>query len=251
MLIVRFLTNLLIFAVEVAAVAGVAWLGYRQPLALAGVAAALVLIFGVTLDRARLTHELGFYFDRAAPKLSLAGSLLAISGTVLKAILAGVVTVITFSGTDHHRLYLIAIVFGLCVFGGSSLLRGLSMRLGLDAMRWGYFRLAAPLGVLYSAILYLMTMTTALPAPSLAEIGRRLFLDTPQQPSLEQASELMFLLKQKFDETATSVLSHLLPPDWAQVAGILVSVNMLTGFALAVFAVTIAAVVHYLEDATS
>jgi len=39
-----------------------------------------------------------------------------------------------------------------------------------------------------------------LPHPSTADIGKRLFFDTPLKPSLAQASELLFVLKQKFDD---------------------------------------------------
>ena len=77
MLIIRFIVNLVILALELAAVAGVAWLGWRYPMALAALAAVLALGMGLALEQARLKNEIGFYFGRAATALSWAGASLA------------------------------------------------------------------------------------------------------------------------------------------------------------------------------
>ncbi len=243
MFIVKFVINLVILAIELAAVVGVAWLGYRYPFLLAGVAAALALFMGLALEQARLKNEIGFYFGRGVNALSWLGASFAIVEAALKALLAGVVTLVTFSGTDASRLQMVAIVFGVCVFAGSSLLRRLSMTLGANPARWGYFRLAAPLGVLYSAAV------SFLPHPSTTDVARRLVFETPVRPSLAQASELLFILKQKFDDIVVTMLGQFMPPDAAKALGVLVSVNMLTGFAIGVFAVAIAEVVRRMEDA--
>ncbi len=243
MIVVRLFVNLVIFAVEIAAVAGVAWLGWRYPLWLAAIAAVIALGAGLAMEQARLKNELGFYFGRSAERLSWIGSTVALGEALLKALLAGVVTLVTFSGTDAGRLQIIAIVFGVCLFAGSSLLRRLSITFGANPSRWGFFRLGAPLGLIYSAAL------AFLPHPSTADITKRLFFDTPARPSLAQASELLFVLKQKFDDIVVSMLALYVPPDAAKVLGVLVSVNMLTGFAIAVFAVAIAEVVRQLEEA--
>jgi hypothetical protein len=243
MIVVRIFVNLVILALEIAAVAGVAWLGFRYPVALAAIAAVLALGMGLALERARLKNELEFYFGRAAQALSWPGGLLALGEALLKSLLAGVVTLVTFSGTDASRLHLVAIVFGVCVFAGSSLLRRLSLLFGTNPSRWGFFRLAAPLGLIYSAAL------SFLPHPSMTDVGRRLIFETPARPNLAQASELLFVLKQKFDDIVVSLLGIYLPPETARVAGVLVSVNVLTGFAIAVFAVAIAEIVRHLEEA--
>ena len=242
MIVVRFFVNLVILAIELASVACVAWLGYRYPFALAAVAGLLALAMGIALEQARLKNELGFYFGRAAGALSWVGASFAIVEGLVKALLAAVVTLVTFSGTDASRLQLVAVVFGVCVFAGSSLLRRLSMSLGANPARWGYFRLAAPLGLLYSAAV------SFLPHPSMTDVGRRLIFDTPAKPNLAQASELLFILKQKFDDIVVGIIAQFIPLDWAKVAGVLVSVNMLTGFAIAVFSVAIAEIVRRLED---
>lgn len=243
MFIVRLFVNMVIFAVEIGAVAAIAWLGWRYPLWLAMAAAVIALLAGVALEQARLKNELSFYFGRTAEKLSWIGSIVALGEALLKALLAGVVVLVTFSGTDTGRLQIIAIVFGVCVFAGSSLLRRLSITFGANPSRWGFFRLGAPLGLLYSAAL------AFLPHPSTADITKRLFFDTPVRPSLAQASELLFVLKQKFDDIVVSMLGLYFPPDAAKVLGVLVSVNMLTGFAIAVFAVAIAEIIRRLEEA--
>lgn len=254
MLIVRVFVNLLILALEIGAVVAVAWLGWRYPFVLAALAAVLALGMGLALERSRLENELGFYFGRAAKGLSWAGASLAIVEAGLKALLAGVVTLITFSGTDPGRLLYIAVIFGICVFAGSSILRRVSIMLGVNPSRWGYFRLAPLLGVLYSGLIHAAEHvriggTTFLPVPSLTELAQRLVLQTPARPTLQQASDLLFLLKQKFDDIVVGMLAQLLPPNVAALVGILVSVNMLTGFAVGVFAVAIAEIVRRLEEA--
>ena len=103
-------------------------------------------------------------------------------------------------------------------------------------------RLAAPLGLLYSAAV------SFLPRPSMTDVGRKLIFETPARPNLSQASELLFVLKQKFDDIVVAMLGLVLSPEMAKIAGVLVSVNMLTGFAIAVFAVAIAELVRLLEE---
>lgn len=254
MIVVRFFVNLVILAIELVAVVAVAWLGYRYPMALAGIAAGLALTMGLWLEHARLKNELGFYFGRAVDALSWFGTTLALGEAALKALLAGVVTLVTFSGTDQNRLSVVAIIFGICLFAGSSLLRRLSIAFAVNPSRWGYFRLAAPLGLLYSAAIYWAETVKVggaafLPSPSFNEIARRLVLEMPARPTLAQASEVLFLLKQKFDDIVVLILGQFMPPDIAKIAGILVSVNMLTGFAIAVFAVAIAEIVRRMEEA--
>ena len=54
--------------------------------------------------------------------------------------------------------------------------------------------------------------------------------------------------KQKFDDIVVTILGQCLAPEVAKLAGILVSVNVLTGFAIGVFAVAIAEIVRRLEE---
>ena len=244
MFIVRFLLNTVILAIEIGAVAAVAWAGLHYPLPFAAGTAALACLMGVVLERARLQNELGFYFGTARTTLTLLGVGMALVEGLLKALLAGLVALLTFSGTDQTRLLSVAVIFGVCLFAGSSLLRRLSISFGAIPSRWGYFRLAAPLGLMFSAAISL------LPAPSMTDVGRSLIFDLPARPSLAQASETLFILKQKFDDIVVTLLSQFIAPGAAKVVGVLVSVNMLTGFVIGVFAVAIAEVIRKLEEAS-
>ena len=243
MILVRFLANLLILAIEIAAVAGVAWLGLHYPLPFAAAAAVLALVIGTLLERARMQNELPFYFAHARAALTVFGTGIALIEAAMKALLAGLIALITFSGTDQARLLWVAVVFGGCLFAGTSLLRRLSISFDAIPSRWGYFRLAAPLGLLYSAAV------SFLPAPSIGDVGRRLIFELPAKPSLAQASETLFILKQKLDDIVVTLLTQFVPPPAAKVVGILVSVNILTGFVIGLFAVVIAEVVHRMEKA--
>jgi hypothetical protein len=235
------LFNGMIMVLELAAIAAVAWVGFTAPLAFAGATAVIALVLGVALEYARLKYEFPFYFDRL-PGRSLI--IIAIAGSVeaiVKAILAGAVGLLTFLGTDQDRLKWVAIIFAVCLFLGVQAVRPLMYRLKARPLRWGYFRLAAPLGLLFSAGL------TFLPAPGVTELAKRAAFDLPARPSMEQASEFLFLLKQSFDEIVVRMLSWVFDPALAQAIGAIISVNMLSGFVLALYTVLIAEGVRKLE----
>ena len=88
---------------------------------------------------------------------------------MFKGVLAGVAALFTFSGTDQHRLLWVAIVFGVCIYAGASLLRLLSVSAEGLPLRWGYFRLAPLLGLMFSAGLALLSVT----APAADDERRR------------------------------------------------------------------------------
>lgn len=234
--------NGLIMALELAAIAGVAWTGLNFPLVFAGVTAALALGLGVSLEIARLKNEFPFYFDRVPGRAVIFAGLVGSLEAFVKALLAGVVGLLTFLGTDHVRLTSVAVIFGVCLFAGVAMVRWLTHRLKARPLRWGYFRLAAPLGLLYSAGL------SFLPAPGFSELAKRAAFDMPAKPSLEQASEFLFLLKQTFDDIVERMLNWIFDPAIAKAIGAVVSVNMLSGFVLAIYAVVIADAVRRMED---
>lgn len=242
MLIVRILFNLIIVALEISAILAVAWLALNHPIPFAGLTAAIGLILGLFLEPLRLCYELQFYFGRSGASMSWTAYLFALSEALFKALLAGVVALLAFSGTNMTRLTWIAGIFAICVFAGTSILRRLSLSFGASQSRWGYFRLAAPLGLLYSAAL------SFLPPPSLTKLGWTAIFELPERPSLQQASEFLFGVKQQFDEMVIRLLSLLMSADLAKLLGILVSINMLTGFIIAIYAVAIAEVVRRLEE---
>ena len=236
------LFNGLVMALELAAICAVAWVGFTAPLLFAGGTALLALGLGVALEIARLKNEFPFYFDRPP---GLSAIIIAIAGSVeaiVKAVLAGVVGLLTFLGTDQERLRWVAVIFAASLFLGVQAVRFLMYRLKARPLRWGYFRLAAPLGLLFSAGL------TFLPAPGITELAKRAAFDLPLKPTMEQASEFLFLLKQSFDEIVVRMLSWVFDPALAQAIGAVVSVNMLSGFVLALYAVLIAEGIRKLES---
>ncbi|HET6388141.1 hypothetical protein [Hyphomicrobium sp.] len=235
------LFNGLMMALELAAIVAVAWIGFTAPLVFAAGTALLALGLGAALEIARLRYEFPFYFDRPPGRSMIIIVAVGALEAITKAILAGVVALLTFLGTDQERLKFVAIIFAVSLFLGVQAVRFLMDRLKARPMRWGYFRLAAPLGLLFSGGL------TFLPAPGITELARRATFELPTKPSMEQASEFLFLLKQSFDEIVVRMLAWVFDPAVAQAIGAVVSVNMLSGFVLALYAVLIAEGIRTLE----
>jgi hypothetical protein len=166
---------------------------------------------------------------------------------LMKAVLAGVAALFTFSGTDHTRLFWVAVVFGLTVFAGAAFLRVLSIKLNALPVRWGFFRLGPPLGLLFSAGLAVMIATSIIPTASLSDLGWKIIWDMPAHPTVDQVSELVFQIKQAFDDFVVTILATVMSKEWAQLLGIIVSVNVLAGFVAAVYAAVIASGVRAAE----
>lgn len=248
----RYLFNALIMAAEVAAVAAVAWLGFAHPLIFSAVTAGLAFALGLALEAARLNNELPFYFEDRKPGRLRALLVPLVGGTeaLMKAVLAGVAALFTFSGTNHDRLFWVAVVFGLTVFAGAALLRVLSIKLNAVPARWGFFRLGPPLGLLFSAGLALLAMIAIIPSSSLSDLGWKMMWDMPARPNVDQVSELVFQIKQAFDDFVVTLLATVLPQEWARIAGIFISVNVLAGFVAAVYAAVISSLVRLAEKAT-
>ncbi|MEZ5925094.1 MAG: hypothetical protein R3D57_12005 [Hyphomicrobiaceae bacterium] len=241
MILTRILNNALAIVVEIALIAGVAWLGYTWPLGFAVLTGLVSFGLGLYMEIARVTFELPFYFRKVGRWRRVVARLVAAGEASFKALVAGLVGLLTFLGTDEERLLTVAILFGVVTFAGAGLLRRLSLSFGVVPSRWGYFRLAAPLGVLFSLCLSFW------PAASLTSIGYEIF-NLPQRPSLEKVSELLFTLKQKFDELVIAVLSGIFDPELARIAGAFLSVNVLTGFVIALYAVAVSEIGRLIED---
>jgi hypothetical protein len=244
----RILVNGVIMALELALVAAVAWLGHVHAIAFAILTLLLTLALGLVLERARLTFELPFYFGAALPGRGLLVPVVAVLEAVLKAVLAGLVALMTFAGTDAGRLWWIALAFAATVWAGASLLRWLAISFSAAAGRWGYFRLAAGLGVVYAFLMALLTEARLIHQPTLGEIGRHIIFEMPERPGIGQVSELLFQVKLYIDGVIVALLATMMPAEWARVVGIFVSVNVLTGFVAAVYALVIAKVVLRLEE---
>ncbi len=236
------LFNALLMVLELAAIVAIAWAGFTYPLAFAAGTAAVAFFLGLRLEYARLQNEIPFYFDRVPGRTAVFVWLVAGGEAFAKALLAGVVGLLTFLGTDADRLGWVAGIFAFTLFLGVQIVRWLTSTLKARPLRWGYFRLAAPLGVVFSV------GQSLLPAPGFTELARRATFEMPERPTMEQASEFLFLLKQTFDDIVERMLTWVFDPAVAQVAAALVSVNMLSGFVLSIYAVLIAEGIRRMES---
>ena len=248
MIILRILANACIMAGEVAAVVGLAAFAYYHPFIFAGVTAVLAFLLGLRLEVARLRYELPFYFGGLITRGTFLTVLVGSIEALFKGLLAGVAALFTFSGTNPDRRFWVVILFAVCVYAGAALLRLLSLRANALPMRWGYFRLAPPLGLLFSTGLALLAAAAILPPTNVTGIGWDIIFNTPAQPTIEQVSELFFQLKQAFDEFIVKALSVIVGAEWARLVGVVVSVNVLSGFVSAVYAAVIAQAVRRAED---
>jgi hypothetical protein len=248
MIVLRILVNALIMAGEIAAVAGVAALGYYHPFIFAGLTGGLSFVLGLRLEVARLRYELPFYFGGLVSRGMFLTGLVGVSEALFKGVLAGIAALFTFSGTDTDRLFWVAVLFGVCVYAGGSLLRLLSIRADALPMRWGYFRLAPLLGLLFSAGIAALAAANVLPPASVGDIGWKIIFELPPNPSIAEASELVFQIKQAFDDFIVTLLSVVLDEGLARLAAIIISVNVLSGFVSALYAALIASGVRRAEE---
>ena len=247
-MILRIIGNGLIMAGELAAVAGIAAFAYFHPFLFAAVTAALSFLLGLRLEVARLRYELPFYFGGLVQRSRLLTGLVGGTEAVFKGVLAGVAALFTFSGTDQHRLSWVAVVFAVCIYAGASALRLLSLRAEGLPLRWGYFRLAPVLGLMFSAGLALLTAMGVLAPTSVGAIGWKIIFELAPHPSIEQVSELLFQIKQAFDDFIVTAISAVLDEALARLIAVLISVNVLSGFVTALYAALISSVVASAEE---
>jgi hypothetical protein len=243
----RVILNLCLVVFEIAACTAIAWFGFQHPLIFAALTGALAFALGLRLEVLRLRNELVFYFG---PNNALRGLLVPFVGfgeAVFKGLLAGVAALFTFSGTDQGRLFWVAVAFGLTVYAGAALLRLLSIKLDAWPERWGFFRLGPPLGLLFSGAIALLALYGLVPSPTVSDIGWTIVWEMPKIPTVEQASELFFRIKQAFDDFVVTLLSAYLPQGWARAIGIIVSVNVLAGFVASLYSAVIAGLVRRFE----
>lgn len=243
MFIIHFVINLLIVAIELALAAGAGWLAWQMPLVFAALTAVLALTLGFQLELRRLAFETPFYFERSSGLARIVRALLGGGQAIFKGVIAGLVAVMTFSGTEQSRLMVVAALFAACVLVGSTLLRRLTISFGARPTHWGFFRMAAPLGLLFSAAMSLF------PPPSSLDVVRQVLLDLPARPSIAQAGEALFSVRLWIDDLIVRIVGSYVGPEWARAIGVVVGSNVLVGFVIAVYAVVLSEVVRTLEEA--
>jgi hypothetical protein len=241
MILIRLFFNLLVLVVELACVVGIAWLLWRQPLVFAALTAGLALVLGLRLELLRLAHELPFYFDRIGRFGFALRMLVGGSEAAFRALVAGGVALITFSGTNPERLKIVAVVVGAMIFFASAALRRLTLSFGVKPARWGYFRMAVPLGLAFSIAM------SFFPAPSTASLAWAT-IDLPQKPSIEKVGELLFNARLWIDGLIYNLIAGAIGPEAGRIAALLVNSNVLTGFVLAVHAVALSEISRVIEE---
>lgn len=247
----RVLINLVILIIELGLIAGAAWLAYHWPMVFAGVTTLLIFSLGWSLEWARLAYELRFYVEGEGNRRlrSVMMAIVASTESIMKALLSGSVALLTFSGMDHQRLLVTAILFAGTTFLGTSALRRLSRSFSVRPTRWGYFRLAVPLGLAFSLATQVLVGLGLIETKSLSEIAQTIVFELPDHPSLALVSDFIFNVRQALDALIRAFLLRLVDPSYATVLGIVISLNVLTGLVIAIYAVLIAEIVRRLEDA--
>ena len=159
---------------------------------------------------------------------------IAAAEAIVKGVLAGFVSLLTFAGTDAARLWWVAAIFAACVWAGANLLRWLSIRFGVAPCALGLLppRRAAGAHVRHPGIVH--------PGAELRGHRPEVVFDLPEGRASPRRARFLFVLKQKFDEMIVALAGAVVPPDLARAIGAVVSVNVLTGFIAAIYAVAVA-----------
>jgi hypothetical protein len=240
--IIHFLINLLIVIIELGLAAGAGWLAWQMPIAFSALTALLALFLGVQLELRRLAFETPFYFERSSRLARVVRGVLGSGQALFKGVVAGLVALMTFSGTGESRLMIVAALFAACALVGSTILRRLTISFGARPTHWGFFRMAPPLGLLFSGAMSLF------PPPSSLDVVRQVLLELPAKPSIAQAGEALFSVRLWVDDLIVRILSGYTGPEWAKVIGIVIGSNVLAGFIIAIYAVVLSEVVRTLEE---
>lgn len=243
MFIIHLVINLLIVAVELVCAAAAGWLAWTQPLLFSAVTAGLAVLLGLGLEIKRLGFEQPFYFERTGGAGQAFRVVFGGGQALLKGVLAGLVALMTFSGTEQTRLQVVAGLFVVVVLIGSTVLRRLTISFGARPAHWGFFRMAAPLGLVFSAAM------SFFPPPSTVDVARRVLLDLPARPGIAQAGEALFAVRLWIDDLLVRLIATYTGPEWAKAIGIVIGSNVLVGFILALYAVILSEVVRTLEEA--
>lgn len=243
MFLIHFLINVVIVACELALAMAAGWLAWQMPLVFSAATVLLAVGFGFALEIKRLAFETPFYFERTGGIGAVLRAVVGGGQALLKGVVAGLVSLMTFTGTEPSRLMFVAGLFVVVVLIGSTLLRRMTISFGARPANWGFFRMAVPLGLLFSAVM------SFFPPPSSVDVVRQVLLDLPQRPSIAQAGEALFSLRLWIDDLIVKLVATYTGPEWAKVVGIVAGSNVLVGFVIAIYAVLLSEVVRTMEEA--
>ncbi len=231
--------NLAAVLVEFGLIGAVALMAWRAPWWLAGLSAIMIVVAGCAFERSRQRHELPFYFDTVRGIRLVVATAIGIGESLIKALAAAAAVILTFAGGDGGRGFVLALVLAMCLVIGVGILRrgyhGYAMRPG----RWGSYRLAVPLGVLFSLGVQASVALGLVIVPSMSALAKDLVFDVPARPGIAQLSDLAFNVRQLLDAMIVDVGARVVGEPFAAVLAVVVSINVLIGFALAILSVAI------------
>lgn len=239
----------------VAALTGVVF-----PAAFALLSGVLVLIVSSQLEASRLRHELRFYFgDRAEDTGETVIYIWSFLASLVKAGLVAFLAMLTFSGYNSgdqiiipldannaitfysDRLVIAALLIVGVLWPASFILSKVHVW-GRGALRWGFFRLAIPLGLFYSLAEYLLTKIGLLSEVRtdkvIAEFRQVIGLFNDRHPSATEAFEFLAVLNRYSGQFAADTVGALLPP-FKPVIEVILTGNLAQGMILTTYVAVI------------
>jgi hypothetical protein len=229
------------FTVELSIIVVLFVLPFKSPLGLAAATGALTLVVGLYLELSRVPFDISF-FHRAPSKASMVIlSAVTVFEVLLKAVFAAIVTLFVFLGTDWERIAFSAVIFGTCVVLGSWALRAISATSGAHPARWGYFRLSLLLGVLFSVM---ASTTEKMPLKNIAWKLGEAYIGGLTLPEL---AEVIHGVRSQVDRALAFLFEKTLGPEVGAVAGLIVSMDTLQGFAIALYAILIVEIGRFFD----
>ncbi|MEN2495147.1 MAG: hypothetical protein TECD_01065 [Hyphomicrobiaceae bacterium hypho_1] len=228
-------------------IVSVTCLALTHPFLLAGITTVSIIIIGCILEWSKQYHEDTFYFNNKNQSRLLISGFVGICDGFVKALSAGFAIILTFTGSDKDRIFVLACIFAMCLFLGTTIIRRGFYIHGMHPIKWGYFRLAVPLGIIFSMGVQFAANFNLIKVPSIQSLAGSLIFDLPEQPNIEDLSDLAFKIRYCIDALIANTASSLLGKIYAPVVAVLISVNILIGFAIAAIVVIILEIVLLIE----
>src|SRR5262249_52799946 len=146
-----------------------------------------------------------------------------------------------FLGTEWQRIAFAAVAFGGCAALGAWTLRALAATSSVHPARWGYFRLAVLLGVIFSATL---SMVAQNPLKNIAwKLGEAYWKGL----ILPQLADVIHGVRAQTDRALAFLFEKALGAEIGAIAGLIVSLDTLQGFAIALYAILIVEVGRFFD----
>jgi hypothetical protein len=189
-----------------------------------------ILVFG-RIECDRNIHEISFYARGDLPSSFRRWShYYSIAEVLGRSTLLGLLPIFLFSGTDTTRIILLASLFAACVILGYSFLNFIQTRTQIDVTRWVYVRLSVVLGLLFSVL------SSHISGQSLTEIATQTAKSKWWgQLDFNEVAELLYGMIYQVNDFIASTLIKLFGSIIGNILGLIVSVNIIYGFLVALY----------------